>query len=221
MGVELAFEVLQLGLRAAVFELLAGRFGAVPSPGHADRDAHAHDKQVENGVSAEEPHGILPGPYHGGMCIVGGQDVAETEVHAEHDDPDEQEVVEEVSADVPGGELASDEQEIVRVEDDHEGDRHEQEMGVLPSGHQRPVGVRDEERHAEDHGPDGQMDDPSRVFRLRSSHMDKYTKNNQIIMGLHPSEPPARAAFFIIHFPARRVEARNRIGSSPCFPFAP
>lgn len=60
MRVQLALEVLQFGLRAAVFELLPGRFGLIPASRHPDGHAYGYDKQVEDGVSGEEAYGMLP-----------------------------------------------------------------------------------------------------------------------------------------------------------------
>ena len=173
MGVQLAFEVLQLGLCAAVFELLAGCFGAVPAAGHADGDTYAHDQQVEHQVAGEEPHRVLPGAFDRRAVHVGQQEMAEQQVDEEHHRADEQQVVAGEPAEPPRREVAVDQQEIVRVEDHHEGERNQQEPGILRSGHQRTVRPGYEERHAEDHGPDRDMDQPARIFRLRSSHNAK------------------------------------------------
>ena len=170
MGVELAFEVLQFGLRAAVFQLLPGRFGLVPAARHADGDSRTYHQQVERGVSGEKTHGVLPRPRQGRVLRIGRQHVAEQEVQPDDHRGDQQRVAAQETACLTGEEVSFDQQEIVRVEDHHERERYEQEAQVLRTGHQRPVGGGDEQRHPEDHGPCRQVDQPARIFRLQSGH---------------------------------------------------
>ena len=72
-GFKLALEVLELGLRMAVFELLAGCIGTVPSAGHAVGHANPHHQQVEGQVAREEAYRMLPGACHRRMMHVGGR----------------------------------------------------------------------------------------------------------------------------------------------------
>lgn len=171
VGVQLALEVLQLGLGVAVLQLLAGRLGAVPAARHPDGDPHADNQRVERGVAQEEAHAVLPRTV-GGRVVprVGRQHVAEEQVDAHHDQQDEQQVREGEAAAAPGGEVAVDEHEVVRVEDQHERERHQQEANVLRTGHERAVRTGEEERHPEDDGPGGQVDEPCGVFRLYGVH---------------------------------------------------
>lgn len=146
-------------------------------PRHADGDADAHDQHVEQGVTGEEAQRLLPGPHHRRTHRVRRQHVAEEQVHADHDRTDEQQVPAQKPADAPRGEVAVDQQQVVRIEDHHEREGHDEEAPVLRAAHQRPVGIGHEERHAEDHGPDREVDEPPGVFRLQRGHNAKVIKN--------------------------------------------
>jgi hypothetical protein len=170
MGVELAFEVLQLGLCAAVLQLPAGRLGAVPSAGHADGDADPDHQHIEQDVARKEPHGVLPRARHGRPRHVGRKHEAEEQVHPEHDCRNQHEVAAHEATDAVGEQVAAYQHEIVGVEDHHERERHEQEAGVLRPVHQGAVGTGHEQRHTQHDGPGREVDQPPRIFRLRSVH---------------------------------------------------
>lgn len=179
MRVQLALEVLQFGLRAAVFELLPGRFGLIPASRHPDGHAYGYDKQVEDGVSGEEAYGMLPRefrPVHTDQ-VGRGQDVTEEQVQQGDHGGDQQEVAAQEPARMAREEMPFDEPEIVRVEDHHEREGHQQEAHVLRALHQRAVGCRDEERDAQDHGPCRDMDQIPRIFRLQDVHLTAKLRN--------------------------------------------
>ena len=178
MRVQLALEVLQFGFGAAVFELLPGLFGLVPAPRHPDGHAY-HDEQVEDGVAGEETHGMLPRVFwHAQAGQVGWwQDEAEEQVQQGDHDGDQHQVAAQEPTRMACEEMPFDEPEIVRVEDHHEREGHQQKAHVLRTLHQRAVRGRDEERDAQDYGPCRDVDQIPRIFRSQDVHLTAKLRN--------------------------------------------
>ena len=59
MGVELALQVLELGLGAAFFQFAAHGFHLIPVAGHADRDAQSGYQGVKESVAGKEADDVL------------------------------------------------------------------------------------------------------------------------------------------------------------------
>ena len=159
MGIELAAQVLELGFGALLLGFAAGGFVGGPAAAHADGSAETHgEHHGENVAQEEHPFwGTVRSSVWPGNVVVGDGKFL-PEVRTQGNDQDADKIEYKVGLDVVAEQIAGDEQAVVQVEDDEEGEGDDAAVAQI-------VGPRDvesapahhEEREAEDDAPADDM----------------------------------------------------------------
>ena len=199
MGVELALQVLELGLGAAFFQFAAHGFHLIPVAGHADRDAQSGYQGVKESVAGKEADDVLEVRLPGRAVArrVVGQ-ILHQEVDDHHREGNQKEVGEEELRRPLSQKVALHQTEIVHIEHHHERERHDDEACITFHRNRLRLPAGKKEWHTKKDTPCHRVDD--------ASHANgRITHNSQLIIYsyLIASIGSKSAAFFAGYHPKK------------------